>query len=443
MTFKTNLMKKFRNHLIQQLFFFILMSFLAGVYPTFSVQQENHTGTYKLTAEGTTLTLVLSETQGILTGTLTSTTGVRFNLKGTVSEGIGEGICSSNQGSVYFETYLAGHDLTLSLIEPDAQNLPNYDNAQYLVFSKQSGVKTTAPAVTDQLFGNQEQKTQTQGNPTVQKPVMPAQAVPANNAGGGSQIGDKSWGFTFKPPPGWNHQQGEDMILLGHNTIPGLIVVIPHMVESGTQLQSEMQKGIQEEGVNLVLSGMLGQQSSNSLVGDYSGIWENTQVKAKCIGTLSPYGGGAYILAVTTPDKFGQDIISAAHTVEQNLNYVKVNMSELMQHFAGQWTSFTSNTTTWLYLYPNGIYSEDYEASYAGDFTNDVGDITGNWGATGQSSDRGKWIVRGNKESGKIIVKLANGNELVFNYKVHVERGETYYSEYWFNGRLYNKSPIK
>jgi hypothetical protein len=233
------------------------------------------------------------------------------------------------------------------------------------------------------------------------------------------------------------------MILLGHNTIAGLIVVMPHMVESGTQLQSEMMQGIQEEGVYLTLAGSLTQHSSNSLIGDYSGLWDGTQVKAKCIGTLSPHGGGAYILAVTTPDKFGQEIMSAAQTIEKNLNYVKVDMAGLMQHFAGQWTSFTSNTTTWLYLYPNGIYSEDYEAAYAGDFTNDVGDVTGNWGATGQSSDRGRWIVRGNKESGKIIVKLENGDELVFNYKVHVERGETYYSEYWFNGRLYKKSALK
>ena len=436
-------MKSIKHHPAKRFILATLLILYTAGGTAFAIPQENYTGTYILSAEGTTLTLKLKEIQGALTGTLTSTTGVAFNLKGTVEQGIGQGICSSNQGSVYFEAFLADDDLTLSLIEPDAQNQPNYNSAQYLSFTRQSASagQVTAPVVTDQLFGNQQQGHQAQAGGQI-PPKVP-QTAQANVGSVGNQIGDKSWGFTFSPPSGWVHQQGEDMILLGHNTIAGLIVVIPHMVESGTQLQSEMMQGIQEEGVYLTLAGSLTQHSSNSLIGDYSGLWDGTQVKAKCIGTLSPHGGGAYILAVTTPDKFGQEIMSAAQTIEKNLNYVKVDMAGLMQHFTGQWTSFTSNTTTWLYLYPNGIYSEDYEAAYAGDFTNDVGDVTGNWGATGQSSDRGRWIVRGNKESGKIIVKLDNGDELVFNYKVHVERGETYYSEYWFNGRLYKKSALK
>ena len=57
-----------------------------------------------------------------------------------------------------------------------------------------------------------------------------------------------------------------------------------------------------------------------------------------------------------------------------------------------------------------------------------------------QDSERGRWTVRGTKDSGTIIVKLANGNEIYYEYKVHIEKGEKYFREYWFNGNHYRKS---
>ena len=58
----------------------------------------------------------------------------------------------------------------------------------------------------------------------------------------------------------------------------------------------------------------------------------------------------------------------------------------------------------------------------------------------GQDSDRGRWTVRGNKDAGTIIVKLANGNEIYYEYQVHIENGQKYYREYRFNGDFYSKS---
>ncbi len=423
-----------------------MMYCIPGPQISFALQQEDYTGTYTMTAGGTTLTLIFKESQGILTGTLSSSTGAGFKLEGTITEGAAAGVCSSQQGSVYFEAFLAGRDLTLSLIEPDAQNMPDYDNARYLAFTKQSSVtgnQAMPPPVAAQPFNQQNQNFQNPGNPNTSNPVVATSPAEGRPRPSGNQIGDKSWGFTFSPPEGWTHQQAEGVMLLGHNTIPGLIVVMPHNAKMQQELETEMRKGIQEEGVYLMLSGALNQLSGNSIIGDYSGTWDGSQVRAKGIGTLSPYGGGAFIIAVSTPDQLGKGIIAAAKTIEQNMYYAKVDVSGLMQQFSGKWTSFTTNTTTWMYLYPNGIYSEQYESSYAGNFANDVGDITGNWGAYSQSDDRGKWTIRGNRDAGRIIVRLANGEELVFDYKVHSENGQTYYNEYWFNGSLYSKSAIQ
>jgi hypothetical protein len=227
--------------------------------------------------------------------------------------------------------------------------------------------------------------------------------------------------------------------IVGHNTIPGMVLVIPHMSGSIQEMQAEMQQGIQEEGSYLMLAGALQQQAQNVLAGDYSGIADGTQVKARGFGILSPNGGGAYLIAVSTPDKLGQELIGAATSMVNSVQYFKVDVSGLIQHFAGTWARFSTNTSTWITFHPDGRYEDQYEAAYSGDFTDGAGNLTGNWGATGQDSDQGRWTVRGNKDSGTIIVKKANGEEIYYEYRVHAENGRKYYHEYYFNGDFYSK----
>ena len=257
---------------------------------------------------------------------------------------------------------------------------------------------------------------------------------------GQNEVGDPSWGFKFVPPAGWVHQQSTDGILLGHNSIAGMILVLPHLSENMQQLQMEMQEGIQEEGSYLVLNGGLQNIQQNVLGGDFTGIMDGTKVKARGFGTLSPYGSGAYIIAVSTPEAFSRDLLSASENIYRNMQFFKVEVSGLMQHFAGNWSHHSTNTSTWICFCPDGTYSEQYESSYSGNFQDSEGNFAGGWGAGGQDSDRGRWTVRGTRDTGSIIVTLANGNEIYYEYRVHVEGGQKYYREYYFNGDFYNKS---
>jgi hypothetical protein len=259
------------------------------------------------------------------------------------------------------------------------------------------------------------------------------------NASG--EVGGASWGFTFVPPEGWVSQVTTDWILLGHNSIAGLIIIMPHQAQSIAQMQMEMKEGLQEEGTNLQLSGSINTLKENSLIGDYEGYLDGTVAKAKCIGVLSPNGGGAYIIAASTPEMYSESLVNAAKEVAGNMTFIKMGTTELVNHFAGKWTTFTTNTSTDIYLYPNGVYSEYYEASYSGGFE-DGGTNTGNWGANNQSNDTGKWTVRGSIEKGTIIIDMQNGEQYTIEYQVHVENGQTYYGEYWFNGSLYSKTAL-
>jgi hypothetical protein len=251
----------------------------------------------------------------------------------------------------------------------------------------------------------------------------------------GTEVGDPSWGFKFIPPEGWTYQQSGDGIIMGHTTIAGIILIFPHTLQNIQEVKQEMYNGTQEEGFSLALNSDLSNKGDNILAGDYQGIMDGQQVKAHGYGTLSPYRGGAFVLAVSTPEMLGSEIIRDAEMIATNLIYSKIEVSELMIHFAAKWASFSTNTSTWIQFYPDGTYDEQYESSYSGDLSGG-----GNWNTYGGENVKGRWTVQGNRDSGRIVVRLANGNEMYYDYRVHEENGQKYYAEYWFNGKLYSKS---
>ncbi len=440
-------------------------------------QTESINGTYTYRSGDAVLTLTLNQQGSALSGTLGSSTGATFRLQGQIENGIGYGTCSDNEGSVFFEVYYIEGDLTLSLIEPGANNEPDYDKAQYLVFERSPGngspQETQMPQATDivagklgiQPSGQVPQQTQpasqvpatSQAPAATQTPAatqIPAVSqTPAYNATspntmagtqgssqiGPGEVGDPSWGFKFTPPSEWVHQQSGEGVILGHNTIAGMILVIAHTSENLQQMQQEMMEGLQEGGSYLLPSGGLQQSAQNILSGDYAGVMDGTQVKARGFGILSPNGGGAYLIAVSTPEQLSADLVGAAETITRNIQYFKVDVSDLVMHFAGTWAHFTTNTSTWITFYPDGTYSDEYEASYSGDLNDGWGNQTGDWLAAGQQSGRGSWTVRGTKDAGTIIVRRANGKEIYYEYRVLVEKGKKFYTNYYFNGDFYMK----
>lgn len=248
-------------------------------------------------------------------------------------------------------------------------------------------------------------------------------------------IGNPDWGFQFVPPQGWSYQEIEGGLIMGHTTIPGIILIYPHIVDNMAAVRSDLANGIQEGYDYLALSGEITKVSDNILAGDYQGYMDGQQVKAKGFGTLSPYGGGAYIIAVSTPDMLGDEIVRDAKWIATNLIYKKLDTENLVRHFAGQWASFTTNTSSWIFFNADGTYDEKYESGYSGDLSGG-----GNWNAYGNENAKGRWTVRGNRDQGTIIVIMANGDEIYYEYRVHEERGHKYYGEYYFNGKLYSKS---
>lgn len=120
----------------------------------------------------------------------------------------------------------------------------------------------------------------------------------------------------------------------------------------------------------------------------------------------------------------------------------KPGAQALLYKFSGRWDHATTHTLTNLFLKPDGTYEEVYEAGYSGMFKDQGGYQTGHWGATGAQQGRGHWKVVGGLREGRLYLVDQNGKKNTYDYQVHIQRGEVYWGEYFFNGRLYSVNYI-
>jgi hypothetical protein len=111
---------------------------------------------------------------------------------------------------------------------------------------------------------------------------------------------------------------------------------------------------------------------------------------------------------------------------------------KLLYKFAGRWDSATSNTLHNIYLKPDGSFEDSYEAGYSGQFTDQGGFQTGNWGTAGNEQAGGRWTIQGSLRQGTITLIHGNGKRTDYRYQVHCRGSECYGSEYFFNGKLYS-----
>jgi hypothetical protein len=269
--------------------------------------------------------------------------------------------------------------------------------------------------------------------------VLPSTAHPQQPAGGA--VGNPAWGFTFTPPPGWKHQMDASGAVLGHDSIPGLILVIPHMQATMDGVISDMQTGLHDEGVSLSLSGEVKSLGPALSGAEYAGLFSGEQAKGYGLGTLSPHGGGAYIIAVTTPSKFSEVHRQAAAAIARSMTYPKTDTAGIMKHFAGYWWYYSGTSSIsherLIHLGPDGTFRQRGED--AADVSNydQYGGVTSQYLGNQQSRGQGRWTVRGDKYKGIIVVTRPDGSAYNIQYQVKPKANQRF-GDYYFNGDEYH-----
>lgn len=242
-------------------------------------------------------------------------------------------------------------------------------------------------------------------------------------------LSDTMWNFSFQVPQGWQYQKNSDGALLGHNSIAGIIYVFPHKLQSTQALKREMSNGLNEDGLYLQLHGKIRQIAKNSFVGDYTGLYQMQEVKAKAYGTLVKNGGGAIVITMSTPQAYSKQLSAAGEAIIRSVNYKKVQQSDMTQYFVGQWSTYTKYSETHIYFYPNGTYQTSNSSSYG----NSDAAVGATWGMANDNNSGGYWSVQGNMKRGRITLQGNNGSTQYIDYVIQGK-------EMYFNGTLYGYS---
>ena len=260
------------------------------------------------------------------------------------------------------------------------------------------------------------------------------------------KLTDTAWNFSLKTPQGWKYQKSSELVVLGHNTIAGLILLYPHNMQNKSALKELMQQGLNEEDGYLQLKGRLKGFLKDGYRGNYVGMYQMQIVKAKAFGRVLSGGSGAVVIVMSTPNNYTKALENAGRSIIKSLkkdtfatSSISSKRSDIKQIFIGKWSYYSKYTESHVYLYPDGSYADSSSSS----FGNSDASVGTTWGAASDSQSRGHWRVQGDAERGEIIFTLPNGETSVYPYRVHRENNHTYWSEYYFGERLYARSPLR
>ena len=127
-------------------------------------------------------------------------------------------------------------------------------------------------------------------------------------------------GLSFQVPQGWVGQEGDGVYFIAHNSIPGMVIIIPHSKSISTdEMITESSAGLQfSEGTIFKPIGDLSKFNENSMGGEFEGSYDYSPAKAFIIGMANPKGNGITIVSVTSSDAYKSSIYKELAMVVQS-----------------------------------------------------------------------------------------------------------------------------
>jgi hypothetical protein len=259
-------------------------------------------------------------------------------------------------------------------------------------------------------------------------------------------------GYTFTIPEGWMGQLQQDSYLMGSNTEPGFILLVPHAQKTLEGLKSEIRSGLTDHySYSFQLVGDIETLNESMLRCKFQGNLGNEQAKGALTGIVDKTHDGLMVIALTTPDKYsvryeqlskqvGQSVEFAPNTAPSPPRSGKHSSHELVQQFTHVKLTFMNSYYSSSYTDGgiSGGYSDTEEISLcaSGYFTfNSSSETTagGNYSSmygTQRSNGDGTWqVIPSGASKGILELKFNNGN--IKRYEVEInQKGETYLDGY-------------
>ncbi|MFC4635084.1 hypothetical protein ACFO3O_14275 [Dokdonia ponticola] len=246
--------------------------------------------------------------------------------------------------------------------------------------------------------------------------VLFATFQPKSNAQ--QQVSLEDFGLSFTLPAGWTGDIQGEYIVLGHTSIPGMMILSDNPNRTIEAVVSTAQQGIQEDGFNLTADGAFKTVSSKRAEGFYKGTYDySTAVKAYAIGLIDGYGKGMSIVILTETSAFSNDHINAANQLAKSVRFFKPKASPVTLQWQNRivgkklthrYTSGGvggSSDTRIITLCTNGTFT------YYGNTSANLDGPSGFGYANSNEDSRGNYTIFSVQNNAYLTLNFENGNE--------------------------------
>lgn len=246
----------------------------------------------------------------------------------------------------------------------------------------------------------------------------------------------KESGLVFTIPQGWVGQESGEAFVMGSNTEPGLLMLLPHESNSLETLRQEAAAGLQDESISLQPEGVLKNISSNGIGGLFSGTVQGEKAKAYIIGLINPHGPGLTIIAMTEAGKYAARYEQLALALAKSVRFSKPESAPAVQEWKKELMNkrlsyiYSSSSSTFgytgmseteeMWLCAQGYFQ--YKSDSSNSF--DTGGAFGYSG--GKDRGAGTWDVVPNN-SGGAMIQLIFQNGTVKNFNIQGVKGQKLY----------------
>ncbi|MEM6377475.1 MAG: hypothetical protein AAF705_04625 [Bacteroidota bacterium] len=251
----------------------------------------------------------------------------------------------------------------------------------------------------------------------------------------------KTLGVSFTIPQGYVGQEVNGVYLIGHNTIPGVMLVTTGDAQTIDQIKQEARLGIvDQQGTNLQLNSDFETINSKAIGAEFAGTAEYQAAKAYVVGLLNPYGQGMTIAYMTLENMYTPEHKAAAIKLAKSVQFRKPEYGPIVKEWKeklnGVRLTYMSSYTSIDYSNPNftsgGGYSSKtvidlcpqgyFTFNGSSNFNVDTPGVTA--GSNGSNKGAGNWKVIGNIE-GQAVLQLNFNDGNINEYVLTMDGNKT------------------
>jgi len=216
--------------------------------------------------------------------------------------------------------------------------------------------------------------------------------------------------FEFSVPTGWQYTVYSDEIVLrrGETTIR----IYPHTYDTLTSLQRVTRLGPRNLNISLTPQRVPKAISKDSVVVNLEGLDGET---ARFVGTLSPYGGGVFIFAVSPSGEPWEELSNQTDAIALGMNYFRMEESGLAEFVSGMYEDSQGNQ---FLLLGGGVFAKRIKGHHLTYDSNAYQESVEPEGMAAESEPFGTWTVTGNRKDGTIAVSYDDGSREFIDYLV-------------------------